>query len=91
MALTNTKGKRVAIIGASGYGGIQLMRLLKYHPDFEVTYLGGERTIGQKWNQICHFLTVDNSVVIEKPDLKDLALTMKLKEEELREQAQNLE
>ena len=31
------------------------------------------------------------SVKIEKPDLKDLALTMKLKVEELREQAQNLE
>ena len=28
---------------------------------------------------------------LEKPDLKDLALTMKLKVEELREQAQNLE
>jgi uncharacterized protein (TIGR00255 family) len=31
------------------------------------------------------------SVKIEKSDLKDLALTMKLKVEELREQAQNLE
>ena len=31
------------------------------------------------------------SVKIDKPDLKDLALTMKLKVEELREQAQNLE
>ena len=31
------------------------------------------------------------SVKIEKPDLKDLALTMKLKVEELREQTQNLE
>ena len=31
------------------------------------------------------------SVKIEKPDLKDLALTVKLKVEELREQAQNLE
>ena len=31
------------------------------------------------------------SVKIEKPDLKELALTMKLKVEELREQAQNLE
>ena len=31
------------------------------------------------------------SVKIEKPNFKDLALTMKLKVEELREQAQNLE
>ncbi len=73
MAFTNTNGKRVSIIGASGYGGIQLMRLLKYHPDFEVTYLGGERSSGQTWNDICHFLTVDKSLVIEKPDLKKIS------------------
>ena len=48
-----TSMKRVAVIGASGYGGLQSIRLLKDHPYFKVTYLGGERSAGKKWNEIC--------------------------------------
>ena len=31
---------RVAIVGASGYGGLQSLRLLKDHPYFVISYLG---------------------------------------------------
>lgn len=32
----------VGIVGASGYGGVQLVRLLMDHPGVELVYLGGE-------------------------------------------------
>ena len=34
-------GTRVAVIGASGYGGLQTLRLLQDHPTFTVTLLCG--------------------------------------------------
>ncbi|MFM6037609.1 MAG: N-acetyl-gamma-glutamyl-phosphate reductase, partial [Sphaerospermopsis kisseleviana] len=37
----------VGIVGASGYGGVQLVRLLMDHPEVEVVYLGGESSAGK--------------------------------------------
>jgi N-acetyl-gamma-glutamyl-phosphate reductase len=37
----------VGIIGASGYGGVQLVRLLLDHPNLEIAYLGGEGSAGK--------------------------------------------
>jgi N-acetyl-gamma-glutamyl-phosphate reductase len=37
----------VGIVGASGYGGVQLVRLLMDHPGLELTYLGGESSAGK--------------------------------------------
>ena len=39
----------VGIIGASGYGGLQLVRLLLEHPGVEITYLGGDSSAGKKF------------------------------------------
>ena len=41
-------GQRVAVIGASGYGGLQTLRLLQGHPPLEITFLGGERSSGRR-------------------------------------------
>ncbi|MBW4634996.1 MAG: N-acetyl-gamma-glutamyl-phosphate reductase [Iphinoe sp. HA4291-MV1] len=38
---------RVGIVGASGYGGVQLVRLLMDHPEVELVYLGGESSAGK--------------------------------------------
>jgi N-acetyl-gamma-glutamyl-phosphate reductase len=38
---------RVAILGASGYAGGELARLLSVHPAFEVTFLGGRDSAGK--------------------------------------------
>ena len=38
---------RVAILGASGYGGGELLRLLAEHPGVEVTFLGAKDTAGR--------------------------------------------
>ncbi|ARV62246.1 N-acetyl-gamma-glutamyl-phosphate reductase [Nostocales cyanobacterium HT-58-2] len=37
----------VGIVGASGYGGVQLVRLLMDHPEVELVYLGGESSAGK--------------------------------------------
>jgi N-acetyl-gamma-glutamyl-phosphate reductase len=42
----------VGIIGASGYGGVQLVRLLLEHPLVEITYLGGSGSAGQTFGDL---------------------------------------
>ena len=58
---------RVAIIGASGYGGIQAIRLLNDHPNFQVTFLGGEKTANKEWNQITPFFQLEDNPIIQEP------------------------
>ncbi|MEP7085658.1 MAG: N-acetyl-gamma-glutamyl-phosphate reductase, partial [Betaproteobacteria bacterium] len=38
---------KIGIVGVSGYGGSELLRLCIGHPSFEVVYVGGESTAGQ--------------------------------------------
>lgn len=38
---------RAAVFGATGYGGIELVRLLLEHPAVEITYVGGHTTVGE--------------------------------------------
>jgi N-acetyl-gamma-glutamyl-phosphate reductase len=49
---TQEKKIRVGLVGASGYGGIQLVRLILDHPHLELSYLGGSSTAGQEFGQI---------------------------------------
>ncbi len=61
-------GNRVAVIGASGYGGLQSLRLLREHPQLYVTFLGGERSAGKRWSEICPFLPLKDDLLIQEPD-----------------------
>ncbi|NES98989.1 MAG: N-acetyl-gamma-glutamyl-phosphate reductase [Sphaerospermopsis sp. SIO1G1] len=45
--MSNFRRVPVGIVGASGYGGVQLVRLLMDHPEVEVVYLGGESSAGK--------------------------------------------
>jgi N-acetyl-gamma-glutamyl-phosphate reductase len=38
---------RIGIVGVSGYGGSELLRLCAGHPAFEIAYVGGESSAGQ--------------------------------------------
>lgn len=38
---------KIGIVGVSGYGGRELLRLCATHPHFEVAYVAGESTAGQ--------------------------------------------
>jgi N-acetyl-gamma-glutamyl-phosphate reductase len=49
---------RVGIIGASGYGGVQLVRLIQDHPHLELAYLAGsssaDRSFGELYPHLAH-------------------------------------
>jgi Semialdehyde dehydrogenase, NAD binding domain len=45
--LPSTSKARVAVLGASGYTGEEVVRLLALHPVFDVTVLTGDRQAGK--------------------------------------------
>lgn len=63
----------VGIIGASGYGGVQLVRLLMDHPGVEVAYLGGESSAGKSFAEIYPHLGHSVDLTIEPIDLDKIA------------------
>ncbi|MBD2439460.1 N-acetyl-gamma-glutamyl-phosphate reductase [Nostoc sp. FACHB-110] len=48
----NLRRVPVGIVGASGYGGVQLVRLLLEHPEVELVYLGGESSAGKSFGDL---------------------------------------
>jgi N-acetyl-gamma-glutamyl-phosphate reductase len=40
--------KRIGVVGVSGYGGGEILRLCARHPDVEVVYAAGESSAGQR-------------------------------------------
>ena len=71
--LFRSSPQRVAVIGASGYGGLQILRLLQDHPGFRVTFLGGSGSVGQHWNERTPFLPLPGNPAIEAPDPEAIA------------------
>lgn len=63
----------VGIIGASGYGGVQLVRLLSEHPATEITYLGGDSSAGKRFSEIYPHLNNSVSLTVEAIDLEAIA------------------
>lgn len=63
----------VGIIGASGYGGIQLVRLLLEHPQVELVYLGGHSSAGKAYSEIYPHLTHALNLKVEPIDLEVIA------------------
>jgi N-acetyl-gamma-glutamyl-phosphate reductase len=65
--------KRVAVIGATGYGGLQTLRLLQGHPGLTVSYLGGERSSGKRWSELVPFLPLPGDPVVQSPEVDAIA------------------
>jgi N-acetyl-gamma-glutamyl-phosphate reductase len=63
----------VGIIGASGYGGVQLVRLLMDHPGVEVVYLGGDSSAGKPFSELYPHLGHLVDLTIEPIDLDKIA------------------
>jgi N-acetyl-gamma-glutamyl-phosphate reductase len=42
----------VGMTGASGYGGVQLVRLLLEHPNVAIAYLGGDSSAGKAYSEL---------------------------------------
>jgi N-acetyl-gamma-glutamyl-phosphate reductase len=63
----------VGIVGASGYGGVQLVRLLMDHPEVEIVYLGGEQSTGKPFADIYPHLSYAVNLPIEPMDSEIIA------------------
>lgn len=63
----------VGIVGASGYGGVQLVRLLMDHPGVEVVYLGGDSSAGKTFAELYPHLGHVVNLTIEPIDLEEIA------------------
>ena len=63
----------VGIIGASGYGGVQLVRLLQDHPKLELVYLGGDSSAGKPYSDLYPHLSHKPGLMIEAIDLDQIA------------------
>ncbi|NET36247.1 MAG: N-acetyl-gamma-glutamyl-phosphate reductase [Cyanothece sp. SIO1E1] len=60
------------IIGASGYGGVQLTRLLLDHPAVDLAYLGGESSVGQAFSDLYPHMVQSVDQMIEPIDLEEI-------------------
>ena len=63
----------IGIIGASGYGGIQLVRLLLEHPQADIVYLGGDSSAGKQYSSLYPHLDHCVDLTVEKIDLDEVA------------------
>lgn len=64
---------QVGIVGASGYGGVQLVRLLQDHPEVEIAYLGGDSSAGKKFADIYPHLAHAVDLTIESIEVDKIA------------------
>ena len=67
---------KAGIIGASGYAGNEVLRLLLMHPEVEVTGIGSHSYLGQKvsdlypsFYQICNLVFEEDDEVIKNADI----------------------
>ena len=63
----------VAIFGATGYGGIQAVNLLKDNKNHKITYLGGNKLSGSKWNENFPYINLNSDQIIEKVSIDGIA------------------
>lgn len=73
MKTAATKKLKIAICGASGYTGIELLRILALHPHVEVTAVTSERSAGKKLQEVFPFLAEYGTIAFE-PMNKDKLL-----------------
>ena len=63
----------VGIIGASGYGGVQLTRLLLEHPGVNIAYLGGDSSAGKPFSSLYPHLGYCVDLIVEAIDPETIA------------------
>ncbi len=56
---------QTAIVGASGYSGIELVRLLLHHPQVELAHVIGSSTVGQRLDDVYPMFRKQTALVIE--------------------------
>ena len=57
---------KIAILGASGYTGAELVRLIATHPAMQIVALSADRKAGQSLGQVFPHLSPSGSAVLQK-------------------------
>jgi N-acetyl-gamma-glutamyl-phosphate reductase len=71
--MTDNTPVSVGVVGASGYGGVQLVRMLQDHPHTKITYLGGDSSAGKKFDSLYPHLGSFIDLTIQPIDLDLIA------------------
>jgi N-acetyl-gamma-glutamyl-phosphate reductase len=64
---------KIAILGASGYTGAELVRLIASHPEFEIVALSADRKAGQSMASVFPFLRHLDLPILQKIDEIDFS------------------
>ena len=64
---------KAGVVGATGYAGSELLRILMQHPEVEVKTLTAKSYVGQKYNEIYENYREINESVCEEMDIYKLA------------------
>lgn len=68
-----TKKIHAVILGASGYTGVELLRLLRHHPSIKITALSGESQAGKAMGEVYPHLRFDGYPTLVKHSEIDYA------------------
>jgi len=64
--------KKIGIIGATGYTGSELVRILKNHPHIEIAFITSESRAGEKFSDVHPFFQgIEDQKLISINDIKD--------------------
>lgn len=70
----STDAKSVAILGASGYGGVEFLRLAHGHPHLQVAYCAGHTTAGQQIDEVYPHLPGElTDIILQEIDVEAAA------------------
>ncbi|ECP1117415.1 N-acetyl-gamma-glutamyl-phosphate reductase, partial [Campylobacter jejuni] len=65
---------KVGILGASGYAGNELVRILLNHPKVEISYLGSSSSVGQNYQDL--YPNTPLNLCFENKNLDELELDL---------------
>lgn len=71
--MSESKKISVGIVGASGYGGVQLVKILLEHPQVEIVYLGGDSSAGKEYGDLYPHLQHRVKTKIEPIEIDSIA------------------
>ncbi len=69
---SNSGKTRVAIVGASGYTGVELLRILKLHPNVEVTVVTSRQNQGKRVEELFPSLHAYPDLRFSMPDMEEI-------------------
>ncbi len=62
-----------AIIGATGYTGLELLRLAEFHPGLEIVTITSRKEAGKSLSEFCGWNGKYKNLVFEEPDIDKIA------------------